>query len=224
MRRTAIAAALVALALSPSCTGGDPSPPSMRTCTPGAFCEGAKLLACASSGTDAALVADCAQDIGAGFGCFTTDCGSATACCRQKSPTCSWALQSPAVSGSTYLRGRSTPGATCSGPVSCGTDAVFFALHAETIGAAGCGTGDVVDIVVHPLTRSGFPAGDPVLVTNAALATYSAAAPGRPSERCNSWNGTVRVEAYPPSWRVTLDLTCAGASSLALKGTFSGDT
>lgn len=199
-----------------------------QICTPGqAFCEDGRLWTCTKLGTDAVGGFDCPTLYGVygsptnPLSCQTSECsGTAAACCRGTQPNCVFNLIAPVLSGHSYFLGRTTPaGTTCSGPVGSCPGGVTVSLYAP---AAQCG-GDAFSMSLAAIKPAQFPVGQTVTVTSAAVGSYSRTLLGQPAQTCSSWSGTIRLDADLPSWRVTVDLTCATNSQILLRGTFSGD-
>jgi hypothetical protein len=209
--------------LSTDIAGAEAAPgPS---CTPYAqFCDGDKLVSCTRSGSDAALLQDCAAVLATAANpekCYDVcPTGAGGACCAYTSPYCTYSFTSPASASGT-LYASYAPSATgyeqCVFTPGCaGTSSLSLILVRNH---AACPSN--LEETILSIDRSKVAVGQTVTLpsaTNAASVTYLTS-----GTSCSAWTGSVTFGADVPNWNVSINVTCSSAgNSTHVAGTFTG--
>lgn len=222
------------------------------SCTTGdRFCDGTTIWRCTRSGLDAEREIDCAaQSRPANPGLCTTDasrCFATAPCCTSTLPQCVWSFFQPdATAGETFTSNASGTESCLPGragrpaPLPSGYQAASSCPGSPTLSYAwtkaydGCPRSyrslslaiDRVAVRLGTITlaAAGVPGVTLTLqrsVQQTSGGFYAAEAAGS----CSSWTGTIAWISDLPSWRVTINATCAetGKETLKVIGTMSGD-
>lgn len=176
------------------------------SCSPGAFfCDGNALWQCTHSGKDGSNPTDCTlEGSSTNPANCTTACpvGDAGACCVRSQPVCTWSVTAPfAAAGTESIVG------TCAPPTAalCPGQGSFVVALIET----SCSP-SIIELMIARATVSPGT----VTLPNAGVTLLAGG--------CIQWTGTVGwTEA--PAWSVTVNAMCSTpGSSVAVKGTLSG--
>ncbi|MCY1003937.1 hypothetical protein OWM54_43015 [Myxococcus sp. MISCRS1] len=184
-----------------------------------AFCDEGTLWQCTKTGRDAVNAVPCTGGSASNpVGCFTSNCGSAAACCRWTRAPIYYDFLAPFVAKGDF---HVYDGHVNASPVgqTCSLDPVFNASLTIYPAAGVCPARQAATVNVGIVRASASP-GQTITLPSPAVSLSAFDAAG---VSCFAFSGTVTWHSDVPNWRVTIDATCSTVGKdLRVRGELGG--